>query len=179
MKDRANPLEIPQRAPFVVVELPDREDHDLMIPSLMAVSKIVKQLDGLHVAALMSIKADTVDPGSMISLFRETGPELAALLGALIGKAWHHKTKALETPAHAEPLIYGEQCYEELHAAGYSFEELILLGLTIVRALWDQSQFSTEVGRAAAFFSPLLARTSSPGWTSGSATSEIPGDSTN
>ncbi len=170
MRDRATPRDIPSRAPYVVVELPGREPHDLRIPSLMAVSKIVQRLDSLHIAAIMGLRGDADNTHAVIGIMREVGPELAALLGALIGHSWCHRTLDLETESHSDPLVYGEAVYEELHSAGYSFEHLLLLGLTIVRALWDQSQLSAEVSKRAAFFSPLLARSNSSDSISGSIT---------
>jgi len=170
MDIRPTPLELPDRRPFVVVGIPDMEDHHLKIPSIMTVSKVVKSLERIHIAALMSLQGK-VDQAGMLGLIKEAGPELCAVLGALIGLSWSHRDKYLSTPANAaDPLAYGEAVFEELHGEGYPLESLVMLGLTVIRAVYDQSEISAEVSEKASFFFPMLVRKTSNASTSESVT---------
>lgn len=178
MFKRPTPLVIPDRYPYMVCELPDREPHHMRIPSHLAVAKMLKAMDKSHVAALVAMTGN-VKPSHMLSIFKETGPEIGAAMGALIGKAWNHSDWELETKPAPDLMAYGEAVWEELHTDGYPLETMVLLALTVIRAIWDQSQFSDEVSKRAAFFYPLTGRGNLSGLTSGSITSGTPGDSNN
>lgn len=178
MIKRPTPLDIPDRYPYMVVELPDRESHHMRIPSHLTVAKMIKSLDQVHIAALMAMKGG-VSAASAVHLVKETGPELAAVMGALIGQAWNHRDWQLQTEPAPDLMAYGEAVWEELHNDGYHLETLLLLSLTVVRAIWDQSQFSAEVSKRAAFFYPLMGNPNLSGSISGSSTSETPLDSNN
>jgi hypothetical protein len=142
----------------MVVVLPDLGRHDLKIPSVFVVTKLLNALDKLHIAALVSLSSKSVGSAELLTLAKEAGPEMAALLGAVIGKAWNHADQALESVDDGDLMVYGEAVFEELHEAGYSFDSLVMLGLTVVRAIWEQSQLSQEAKDRANFIFPTRAR---------------------
>ena len=181
MTPRPTPIAIRDGYPWMTVELEGHGVHQMCIPSGLAVAQLLQALDQAHLLALASVGApDDVTPSQLLVLLKDAGPELLSGLGALIGLAWSHQVHELETPScrPGESLIdYGALVYEELHAAGYRLEAFVMLGITIIRAIWDQSQFTQEVGLRAAFFSHLGATVNSHGSTLGSSTSGTPGAS--
>jgi len=177
MTERPTPIQIRDGYPFMVIALDDQGDHHMQIPSALSVSKIVKAMDDAHLAGLVAMRAD-LDPAQVMTLLKDTGPQLIAGLGALIGTAWRHESLALEATDTGDLVAYGEAVYEEMHGHGYRLEAFLILGMTIIRAIWEHAQFTDEVSRRASFFFPMLARNHSPESTQGSSTLEIPGDST-
>lgn len=178
MIERPTPREVPDRYPYMVVEM-ERGPHHMRIPSLMAVSKLVKGLKKAHVAVLASMQHGGVSNTAMLSILKESGPELAAALGALVGMGWYHETYDLETQKSPDVLAFGEAVYEELHGEGYTLSDIGILALTVIRAIWDHSQLTSEVQARAGFIFPMLGAIRSQGSTSGSTTSEAPSDSGN
>jgi len=176
VQERPAPLTTPERRPYIVIGLPEPHgDHVMKVPSLMAVSRLVKSLDKLHVAALMAMQR-TLDKAQMLHLMKEAGPEMASVLGALIGMSWSHHTLALDTGQSSELIEYGGLVFEELHDEGYPFELVVMLGMTLIEAVRDQSEISAEVSSRASFFLPLLGLPTSVDSTSASPTSETPMD---
>ena len=178
MKTRPTRLQTPTRYPYMVATLPERGDVHLQIPSLLIVAKLVKGLQRSHLT-LVAGMAGQLTPNAMLGLLKESGPELAAVLGALVGLAWRDEELELEAVRGPDLIVYGEDVFEELHRAGYTLSELALLALTVIQAIWEHSQLSAEVQTRAGFIFPTLVRSSSPVSTSGSTTSAIPSDSTN
>lgn len=180
MRDRPTPLVLRDGYPFMVVDLGDAGGkHHLQIPSALTVAKLIKSLDQVHVAALLAMNTDGLDQARMLTMLREAGPELVAGFGALVGKAWADPDHELESEDQGDLIAYGEAVVEELHREGWRLDRLVLVSLTVIRAIYDQNQFSQEVKDRAAFFFRPRGRTSWPGSTSGSSTSETPGDSAN
>lgn len=181
MIERPTPREIPDRHPYVRLELAGEDPTFLKIPSALAVAKIVKDLDRLHMAALASMQsAQGGNPINMVAMLKEAGPEIGSVLGALIGKAWADPTHDLVTDAadHPSAMAYGEAVFEELHDDGWTLDHILGVGLTVIRAVWESSQLTDEVSKRAGFFFPLMASTPSPESTSGAPTSGTRGDST-
>jgi len=145
---------------------------------MMAVTKLIKGMDRAHLAILMGIAGNT-STGAVLSVLKDSGPEVIAALAALIGLAWYHEDQDLETVRSPDLLAYGEQVYEELHDEGYTLSEISALALVLVRAIWEHSQLSAEVQDRAGFFFPMLGMMRSPASTSGSTTSDPPSDSEN
>ena len=178
MKARPTRLETPTRYPYMVATLPERGDVHLQIPSLLSVARLVKGLQRSHLT-LVAGMAGQLTPTAMLALLKESGPELAAVLGALVGLAWRHEELELETTRGADLIVYGEDVFEELHGAGYTLSELAGIALTVIQAIWEHSQLSAEVQARAGFIFPAMVRSSSPVSTSGSTISETPSGSTN
>ncbi len=176
MKRRPTPREVPERYPYMVIELPDRGDHHMQIPSLLTVAKLVKRLEKAHVAVLAGMSGN-MSAVAVMTMIKASGPEMAGTLGALVGLAWFNQTHDLEAKQVSDLLAFGETVYEELHSEGYTLSELSLLALTTVRAIWDHSQLSDEVQARAGIFFPMLGQMRSPDSTSVSITSAIPSDS--
>ena len=173
MQKRPKPLTIPDRYPFLLVELPDREAHNMRIPSPLAIAKLFQRIDKIHTAALVAVKGG-VEP---TTLLKEIGPEALSIMGALIGKGWHHADWHLNATDgdQADLMAFGERVYEELHDDGYTLEQILCLGLTVMRASWDHTRLTDEVTQRAAFFFPAMAQTTSSGSTVASNTSATPG----
>lgn len=186
MIDLPTPRETPDRYPYIVVELAERGDHHLRIPSMPKVARLVKQMKQTHILLLVAMaQAKTTNDSkaaSMMTAIKEGGPELTSAAGALIGIAWFHRQRVMVTEApkrNGDWLEYGEAIYEELHEEGYTLSEIGSLALTIMRAMWEHSQLTDEVQARAGFIYPILGAMSSSVSTSESTTSETPTDSPN
>jgi hypothetical protein len=175
MIKRPTQLDVPERYPYMLVTLPDKGEHHLQIPSLLAVAKLVKVLKRSHLAVFAGMSGGVSSAG-ILNLIKESGPEMAGALGALLGLSWRHEAFELEAARGSddELLAYGEAVYEELHAAGYTLSDLAGLSLTVARAVWEQAQLSDEVQVQAAFIFPMLGKIRSPASTSGSTTLATP-----
>lgn len=184
MEKRPTPIAIRDGYPWMTIDLAEHGVHAMCIPSGLAISTLVKSMDETHLILLSSLiqGGTSANPAEMLSLLKDAGPEVLCALGALIGMSWagttHTLTSKIPGPMQGPALLtYGGEVYEELHSEGYRLEAFLALGMTIMRAIWEQSQFTQEVSLRAAFFSGMGAN-NSPDLTPGSSTSEIPGVST-
>ena len=74
----------------------------------------------------------------------ETGAQMRSM-GAIIGASWHHEWLDLETPESDDLVAYGEAVFEELHAAGYRMEWMLMFQQLVVIEIGKLSQVSKEV----------------------------------
>ena len=73
--------------------------------------------------------------------------------GALIGSAWYDSNLELETEiGDGEYLVWGAAVFEELHHAGYTLEEIALMGALIGGRVYEHSQMRKEVQERLRFF---------------------------
>ncbi len=150
MQKRPKPLSIPDRYPFIVVDFGEEgEPHHMRLPSHIAVSRFRGHVEG-------------VQSGEFLQ------PEQLAVMGLLIGMCWHHKDQQLD--ATGDGLEYGAEVYEELHAAGYTLNQVSNLYLVLTQAIAQHTMLSKEVIQRAAFFSLAMAKKSSDDSTSASNT---------
>lgn len=128
MHQRDQRLIVPEGHPFVVIDVPGDSrisgDHHFRLPS---------SIEGVRLAAL-------------------TSEDSMRGIGVLLGRCWHHQYTALDTNVprpgtvdSAAILEHGEAVVEELHAAGYRQELLILMSRTIWTAINDSVSISEEV----------------------------------
>lgn len=131
--------------------------HAFMIPS---------PLQGARLLKLVSAEADSPEENQM----RATG--------AVIGAAWYHAKWDLETVNKGDLLAYGEEVFEELHAAGYRFEWMLLLSKIVITEIANLATISTEVRDRLGFSKPKKARRGSTNSRSRKRTSPTPSPTT-
>ena len=150
MQKRPKPLSIPDRYPFIMVDFGDEgEPHHMRLPSHIAVSRFRAQ-------------AANVQGGDFLEA------DQLALMGLLIGMCWHHQDLQLDSTGKG--LEYGADVYEELHANGYTLDQISNLYLVLSQAVAEHTMLSKEVMERAAFFSLRMAKKSSDDSTSASNT---------
>ena len=152
MRKRPQPLKVPDRYPFFVVDMTEErgEKVHMRIPSHPFMAEL---------RPLMQEMAGIEHPNSL------------AVIGMLIGEAWRDQVWELEALHKGlEGLALGRAVYEELHDDGYTFSQILALYFTIMSAVTDHIQLSEEAAERASFFSQKMAALSSSGSTSESNT---------
>jgi hypothetical protein len=177
MTPRSEILTIPNRAPYLTCALPGRDPHAFRTPSLAAIADMLRRVEAEDIAAL-EILAQVETMSTLLAVLARVGPSVCNLLGWLLGDAWAHPTLALDAIKGSDGLVYGRAVFEELHSAGYSLEETLLLAMPLIDSVMRQSRVSTEVQERLRFFGrqrvPNVPETSD----SGTSTAEIPLPST-
>jgi len=150
MIERETVRKCPDRKPYIKVEL-ESGTHVLKTPSLVAMADLLAASDDLP-ALLISTAGGVDNVNDALGLLSQGGPRALRAVGALVGMAWHHPTLDLESEQGASPLEWGGAVYDELHAEGYSFSDIVCLALVVLSEVWAQSQISAEVATRANFF---------------------------
>jgi len=91
---------------------------------------------------------------SMAATDDDDGAHNMRKMGALIGSAWHHEHLDLVATAGRDLDAYGEAVFEELHAAGYRLEVMMLLSQIITVEIGKISAISAEVRARLGFSVP-------------------------
>ena len=150
MNERPKTLVIPDRYPFIVIDFgEEREPHHMRLPSHIAMANF-------------KAAADSVGGGDFLEA------DQLSLMGLLIGMCWHHKDQDLV--ASGDGLKYGAAVYEELHAEGYTLDQISNMYLVLMQAVAENTLLKKEVLERAAFFSLRMASKSSPDSTAASST---------
>jgi len=123
MKPREVQRELHPDALYGTVEIPVNGEHHLRIPSPLQGGKLIR---------LMS-EAGGTESDYMIAI------------GAVIGSSWYHRYLDLETPHKGDLSAYGEAVFEELHAAGYRLEWMLVISRQVVDEIGKLATISDEV----------------------------------
>lgn len=155
MRPRAEPRVIPASPVYVRVTLPHQTgEHVLRIPSTFEATAIFREVDPAALGVLGKALSDVRSIGQLLTTVQAMGPEVLGAIGYLIGVAWRHVDIDLEVVStKADPLGYGRAVLEELHEAGYTLHEQMLLG-TVVLAEWTRRHAVIEEAEQKTGFFP-------------------------
>lgn len=177
---RPSPKLVPNISTYLCVDLGARGEHHFRVPSVLTGARLLKAVDTEALGGLMAMAATDLrgQPMALLGVLRTSGPETIALAGFLLGVAWYHEQLALDTTIdEAAPLVTGEAVIEELHEAGYSLGELVVMAVAVANAWAERNTVSAEVAARTSFFGHPTDSMSSSSSTSGSGSSAIPGAS--
>jgi hypothetical protein len=145
---------IPESPIYIRVTLEGRELHVLRVPSTLQAALLFSKIDGPALQKLALRLGDARSIADILAVTMGAGPEILGAFGYLIGVAWFHEVQDLETvrAQGEDPFAYGGRVLEEMHEAGYTLQEQLLLGTTIL-ADWTHRQVVVQEAVETAGFS--------------------------
>jgi len=146
MKPRQTPLDIPNRAPYVRIEVGNHGEHVFRMPWFAQAARLQKLVSDEERDAYANAKTltETTDAVAVI----------ASKVCAVIGMLWHHPTLALEAENSGDLDAYGAAVAEELHEAGYGIIELITAWAALLNAMTRSMYTITKAEEEAKDFLP-------------------------
>lgn len=147
-----DPRPCPDSSHYFTVEL-DKGVHAFRVPSGPRSARVLEKMGHQVVACLEAMKtADSV--GALLGVVSVLGGDGAACLGALVGLGWFHGSQDLEAVYRRDVVTYGEEVWEELEDAGYSFADIVLCGALVLSHVYQSISVDREALDRLDFFGP-------------------------
>lgn len=178
MNNRTEARVIPTAANVIEVRLPSGTYH-FVLPSQRSIWSALQKIPGDGAAKVITaLDSAGIEADTFGVLMAAWGDSVAAALGYLIGRTWHHVDLDLDAALGDDLAAFGLAVWDELEAAGIPYAEVVALGCAVLRTIVDATKVDVEGLRRADFFGPTKARTGARTSPSGESTSAIPGHGT-
>lgn len=178
MNQRTEARVIPSAANVIEVRLPSGTYH-FVLPSQRSVWSALQKIPGDGAAKVIgALDSAGIEADTFGVLMAAWGDSVAAALGYLIGRTWHHTTLDLEAVAGDDLGAFGLAVWDELEASGVPYAEVVSLGVALLKTVVDATKLDVEGLRRADFFGPTKAKSGAATSPSAAPTSAIPGHGT-